>query len=94
MSGQKKRLKILSSGVFYTPIDTPAHSKGWWAEITFFHDPRFPFLINKDPISQKFDSKEKAQKYLNRQRMKLYMSKEYHVKETTHEEIRRNNAPW
>lgn len=82
---RKKVLKILSHGVFYTPIDTPAHKKGWWAEIVFSHG---LYYINRPPISKMFETKEEAQKFLNLQRMKLYQSRQYYVKETSNEEIR------
>ena len=82
---RSKVLKILSSGVFYTPIDTPAHKKGWWAEMTFLNG---LYYINRPPISKMFETKEEAQKFLNLQRMKLWQSRKYYVRETSNEEIR------
>jgi hypothetical protein len=85
---KKKCLKILSHGVFYTPIDTPAHKKGWWAEIVFMHDPTNKHYINRPPISKRFETEEEAKKFINQQRMKLYMARNYYVRETSNEEIR------
>ena len=59
--------------MFYTPIDTPAHKKGWWAEMTFLHG---LYYINRPPISKMFETKEEAQKFLNLQRNETISNKE------------------
>lgn len=84
---RRKVLKILSSGVFYTPIDTIAHKKGWWAEIVFMHDPTNRYYINRPPISKRFETQEEAKKFINQQRMKLYMARRYQVKECCGEDF-------
>lgn len=58
---KNKKLTIIAAGSFYTPQDTPAHSKGWWGSIAFLKTNKYI-----PPIEKRFDTKDEADAFVRK----------------------------
>lgn len=87
MSEKKSRkvYVILSEGVWRRPIDTPAGKAGWVGEITFYKDPRYPFILRHDNIQEVFNTELDAIQFVKSALYKLTHGGRIKVRRYNHE---------
>ncbi len=83
--GKKRVIVILSDGVWRRPQDTPAGKAGWIGEITFCSDPTQPFIIKKNDIRERFETKEEAEAFVKSEMYNLTHNTRIRVKHYVHE---------